>query len=101
LLLFEEPENGVYPAALGLLADEFKRASSSGRGQVVLTTHNPRLLDCFDAGQIRVVTLENLETKISPLAAEQRAALEEDLLRPGELLTVDPARPAVAEGTAG
>ncbi len=40
-LVFEEPENGIYPRALGLLADEFKAAPAAGRGQVILTTHNP------------------------------------------------------------
>jgi hypothetical protein len=50
------------------------------------------LLDCFSADQIRVVELDNLETKIGPLAEEQKEALRDELLHPGELLTVDPAR---------
>lgn len=91
-LVFEEPENGIYPGALSMLADEFKAAPDAGRGQVVLTTHSPRLLDHFTAEQIRVVELVNLETQIGPLAQEQREALEEQLLRAGELLSVDPAR---------
>jgi predicted ATPase len=91
-MIFEEPENGIYPGALSMLADEFKAAPEVGRGQIVLTTHSPRLLDHFDADQIRVVELVDLETKIGPLAQEQRQALEEQLLRAGELLTVDPAR---------
>ncbi len=61
-LVFEEPENGIYPGALELLADEFKAAPDDNRGQVLLTTHSPTLLDHFSAAQIRVVELENLET---------------------------------------
>jgi predicted ATPase len=91
-LVFEEPENGIYPGALALLADEFKAAPGAKRGQVLLTTHSPSLLDYFSADQIRVVELVDLETKIGNLAEEQRQALAEELLHAGELLTVDPAR---------
>ena len=60
---------------------------------MILTTHNPVLLNYFDADQIRVVELDdNLETQIGPLAPEQREALKEKLLYPGELFTVDVAR---------
>jgi hypothetical protein len=92
-LVFEEPENGIYPGALELLADEFKTTPEAGRGQVLLTTHSPALLDHFSAEHIRVVELdERLETRIGPLAEEQKEALREELLHAGELLTVDPAR---------
>ncbi|HUT90721.1 MAG TPA: ATP-binding protein [Thermoguttaceae bacterium] len=91
-LVFEEPENGIYPGALGLLADEFKDAPSAGRGQVILTTHSPRLLDHFSEDQIRVVDLDGFQTRIGRISREQREALQEQLLEPGELLTVDPAR---------
>jgi predicted ATPase len=91
-MVFEEPENGIYPGALELLADEFKAAPGSNRGQVLLTTHSPALLDCFSAEEIRVVELVDLETKIGTLDEEQKTALQEELLHAGELLTVDPAR---------
>ena len=91
-LVFEEPENGIYPGALSLLADEFKTAHAAGRGQVILTTHSPTLLDHFSAQDIRVVEQVNLETQIGPVAEEQREAVIEQLLQAGELLTVDPAR---------
>lgn len=91
-LVFEEPENGIFPGALSLLADEFKEAPAAGRGQVLLTTHSPSLLDHFSADQIRVVELVDLETRIGPLAEEQKESLAEELLHPGELLTVDLAR---------
>ncbi|MCS7305591.1 MAG: AAA family ATPase [Thermoguttaceae bacterium] len=101
-LVFEEPENGIYPAALELLANEFKAAPEAGRGQVLLTTHSPLLLDQFSAEHIRVVELVDLETRIGPLAEDQREALREQLLHPGELFTVDPARIASIESeTAG
>lgn len=95
-LVFEEPENGIYPGALELLADEFKSAPNDNRGQVLLTTHSPTLLDHFSADQIRVVELVDLETQIGTLAEEQKDAIQEELLHAGELLTVDTARRAVS-----
>jgi hypothetical protein len=91
-LVFEEPENGIYPGALALLADEFKSAPAAGRGQVILTTHSPELLDRFAAEEIRVVVLDGFQTRIGKVSQEQKEAIREQLLHPGELLTVDPAR---------
>ncbi|MHC4404377.1 MAG: AAA family ATPase [Planctomycetota bacterium] len=91
-LVFEEPENGIYPGALELLAHEFKAAPSAGRGQVILTTHSPSLLDHFSADQIRVVVLDGFQTRIGRISPEQREAVKEQLTEAGELLTVDPAR---------
>jgi hypothetical protein len=97
VLMFEEPENGIYPGALRNLAEEFKTASETGRGQVLLTTQSPDLLDGFDPDAIRVVDVnESQETHIGPLDPSQLQALKEQLLEPGELLTVDQARMAGA-----
>src|SRR5438132_13731627 len=92
VLLFEHPESGLHPGALESLAYEFKACPRDGRGQVILTTHSPQLLDYFPPESLRVVDVENLETRIGPVAPEQMESLRERLLQPGELLTVDPAR---------
>jgi hypothetical protein len=91
-LSFEHPEDGIHPGALSLLAEEFKAAPDDGRGQVILTTHSPKLLDHFDAEQIRVVELVGFETRIGFVSNEQKEAMHDKLLDAGELLTVDPAR---------
>ena len=91
-LIFEHPEDGIHPGALALLAEEFRSAPSNDRGQVILTTHSPQLLDHFDAEQIRVVEIDGFETRIGPMSNEQQAAIQDNLLDSGELLTVDPAR---------
>lgn len=99
-LLFDEPEKGIYPAALPLLAEEFMACAASGRGQVILTTHSPQFLDHFKPEQIRVVEMNGYGTQIGPVSSEQMEALHEHFLRPGELLTVDQARmeqPAAAD----
>lgn len=95
VLMFEEPENGIYPGALRNLAEEFNAAASAGRGQVLLTTHSPDLLDGFAPEQIRVVELDEKQfTKVGPLDPDQADAVKDQLLESGELLTVDTARAA-------
>jgi hypothetical protein len=91
LLTFEEPENAIYPGALQLLAEEFMAAPREGRGQVLLTTHSPQLLNAFDVDMLRVVELRDGHTTVGPVSAEQREAVKENLLTTGELLTVDDA----------
>jgi predicted ATPase len=100
VLVFEEPERGIHPGALAVLADEFKACPSAGRGQVLLTSHSPELLNHFEPEQLRVVEIEHYLTKIGPVAPEQVEAIREQLLHPGELLTVDAARLARSEANA-
>jgi predicted ATPase len=91
-LIFEEPENAIYPGALSLLADEFKAAPGEHRGQVIITTHSPAFLDSFDVENVRVVEMKDGQTKAGPVSKEQAAAIKEHLLTTGELLMVDHAR---------
>lgn len=93
-LFFEHPETGLHPGALEALAREFKQCPDEGRGQVVLITHSPQLLDYFPAEAIRVVDIHEQVTRIERLSPEQLDAVHGNLLFAGELLTVDPARPA-------
>lgn len=99
LLMFEEPENGIYPGALSNLAEEFKRSHDAGHGQVLLSTHSPQLLDGgIPPESLRVVDLDQQQTtRIAPLDPAQLDAVKADLLSPGELLTVtSPLSAAVA-----
>jgi hypothetical protein len=91
-LLFEEPENAIFPGALSLLADEFNAAPRENRGQVILTTHSPALLESFSVDNIRVVDMRDGKTVVGPVSKEQRQAVKDQLLTTGELLTVDNAR---------
>lgn len=89
---FEEPENGIFPGALSVLADTFQAAAAEVRSQVILTTHSPQLLQHFSHDQIRVVEIEDRATKIGAIAPEQRESIEEKLMTTDELLTADEAR---------
>ncbi len=88
VVVFEEPENGIFPGALTMLGDFMRAAKEKIGTQFILTTHSPQLLDAFDADSIRVVEISDQGTKIGPLATGQRSAIEESLLSPSELLTV-------------
>ena len=80
-----------------MLAREFRMAPQDKRGQIILTTHSPEFLNYFEPESIRFVYRENLETRIGLPSAEQIEALNAKDLFPGELLTVDPARPEEKE----
>lgn len=102
-LIFEEPENAIFPGALTLLADELKAAPRENRGQVILTTHSPTLLDSFDVDSVRAVEMRDGKTIVGPVSKEQRDAVKEHLLTTGDLLTVDRAKiedPTAAEQAA-
>jgi len=91
-LVFEEPEKGIFPGALSVLAEYFRSCADRGRSQIILTTHSPQLLSHFPPEQIRVVEMDQYETKIGPVSKEQLEALKDQLLTTEELLTVDTAR---------
>lgn len=100
LLMFEEPENGIYPGALRNLAEEFAAAAGEERGQVLLTTQSPDLLDGFEPESLRVVDVDaHQSTRIAPLDPAQMSAVRDQLLDPGELLTTTTAKPAPAGTT--
>lgn len=97
-MFLEHPEHGIHPGALASLFEEFKSHVEDGRGQVILTTHSPQFLDHFEPEQLRVVVMEDGQTRIGPLAGDQFDALRKRLLTAGELLTVeDPRLDAPAE----
>ena len=99
VILFEEPEKGIFPGALSLLADHIKSASSKLGTQFILTTHSPQLLDAFPGEAIRWVKFSPHGTQIAPLAPDDLLALHEGLMTPGEFLTVtDPSQPEPIKG---
>jgi predicted ATPase len=53
---FDEPEAGLHPRLLPIVADMIKTASE--RRQVLVTTHSPDLLSRFDIGDVAVMTRE-------------------------------------------
>jgi predicted ATPase len=86
LVVIEEPEMALHPAAAGILLAALREAQHWT--QLVLTSHSPDLLDdrSLDASSILAVTLEDGTTRIGPLDEAGRTALQEHLYTAGELL---------------
>ncbi|MDP2894936.1 MAG: AAA family ATPase [bacterium] len=57
----DEPEVGLHPGLLPIVADMVKTASE--RAQVLVTTQSPDLLQCFELDQVAVMTREGTYAK--------------------------------------
>ncbi len=75
-ILIDEPELGLHPYAISLLADLIK--SVSERTQVIISTQSPTLLDYFAPEQIVVVNRQDGRSKFERLDAQALAAWMED-----------------------
>ena len=70
LVGFEEPENGVHPRRIELIAELLRTQRSLGQTQYIVTTHSPRLPDLLADDSLFVVRRRNGQTRIDPLAGE-------------------------------
>lgn len=59
LIAIDEPEVGFHPRLLPIVADMIKTASE--KTQVLITTHSPDLLNCFDIDNIAVMARDENE----------------------------------------
>jgi predicted ATPase len=79
VLLFDEPELGLHPHAMALIAEMFKRVARYR--QVIVATQSPYLVDCFDLENIIIVRAPNGEAQFQRLSrAEYQSWLEDDYL---------------------
>ncbi|HVP10762.1 MAG TPA: AAA family ATPase [Phycisphaerae bacterium] len=92
VIVIDEPEVGLHPRLLPIVADMLKTASE--RAQVLVTTHSPDLLNCFGLDQIAVIAREGARAEWRRPGTRQslRQMLENvigetlgDLHRSGEL----------------
>ncbi len=60
VIIIDEPELGLHPAAINKLAALIKRASKSS--QIILSTQSTNLVNCFEPENIIVVDRENEQT---------------------------------------
>ena len=66
LVGFEEPENGVHPRRIQLIAEMLKTRSSLGPTQYIVTTHSPILPDLLAADSLFAVRRSDRQTHIDP-----------------------------------
>ena len=79
VMFFDEPELGLHPHAITLVAEMFKRLAVSR--QVFIATQSPYMVDCFALDNIIVATSKDGETTLQNLPAEQyQQWLEDDYL---------------------
>lgn len=72
VLLFDEPENGLHPTRLQMVVDILRKMSRGELGdrkrQIILTTHNPLLLNYALADEVRVFVRDPIAgTQITPM----------------------------------
>ncbi len=79
LMFFDEPELGLHPHAMNLLAEMLKRVAQTR--QVFVATQSPYLVDCFDLENIIVVECPQGETTLRSLPRDHyQAWLDDDYL---------------------
>ncbi len=83
LMCLEEPEMAIHPWTIAVLSEYIYEASM--RGQVVLTTHRPELLDRFPVESIRAVSAENGSTRVGEIVESQLKSISKKLFLPGEV----------------
>lgn len=94
LVAIDEPELGLHPGLLPVVAEMIKTAAE--RTQVIVTTHSPDLLNCFDIADVAVMARNEDDAKVAWHRPANRKTLVEmlnnvtgetlgDLHRSGEL----------------
>ena len=63
LIAIDEPELGLHPGLLPVVAEMIKAASE--RTQVLVTTHSPDLLNCFNISDVAVMARSEDDAKIT------------------------------------
>ena len=82
VLLLDEPELGLHPAAIGLIAGMIKQRSMDR--QIIVATQSPRFVDSFDLDEIVVLELRDGRTECRRLEVhEYRRWI--DQFTPGQL----------------
>ena len=94
LICLEEPEMALHPGAMIVLAEDLKEAAL--RGQVVVATHSPDLINLLPLDSIRAVTAEGGSTKVGKVAEHQLKSVRDNLFLPGELHSMEGLQPAGA-----
>ena len=92
LLGLEEPELAIHPGAMAVLADTMKEAAL--RGQVLVATHSPDLINLLPIESIRAVTADNGSTEVGRVADHQLKSVRDKLFLPGELHSMEGLQPA-------
>lgn len=89
VIFIEEIENGLDPRTIGLVVDLLKAATSSGRTQIVTTTHSPYLLDQLDLDDVLLCERKDKGPVFSWPADREELANWRQRFMPGRLYTMN------------
>jgi len=83
IVLLDEPELGLHPAAVALIGDMVK--SRSRDVQIIVATQSPLLVDAFDLEEVVVLDLEDGRTAVRRLDVDDYRCWLDDNFTLGEL----------------
>ena len=83
ILLLDEPELGLHPAAVALVGGMIKALAE--KKQVIVATQSPLLVDTFDLDEIVVVELRGGQTQFKRLNPDAYRVWLDDNFTTGEL----------------
>jgi predicted ATPase len=91
IILLEEPENGVHPQRLRQVLGILKElVGEQGRTQVLLTTHSPYVVDCFQPEQVTLCLKGPDGAVTTHRLSESKAVRQQmDIFRLGEIWTAE------------
>lgn len=69
VIIIDEPELGLHPAAINKLAEMVK--SASVKSQIILSTQSTNLVNCFDVDDIIVVDRSDSQSVFRHLSGEE------------------------------
>ena len=83
VILLDEPELGLHPAAITLIGGMIK--SLSQERQVIVATQSPLLVNAFDLDEVVALELQNGRTEFRKLKEDDYRVWLEDNFTPGDL----------------
>jgi predicted ATPase len=100
VVVIEEPETALHPAAVAALMDALREASD--KTQIIVTSHSPDLLDHVNVENDALLVTDSQEsvTVVAEMNKAGREAIRRHLYTPGELLRMDHLQPNVKSGEA-
>lgn len=89
LLLIEEPETSLHPAATAAVVEALRQESR--KCQIIVSTHSPEVIDSAipRKDDFRIVTWRRGQTKIGNVVGAARSSLQQHLASAGELFKLN------------
>jgi predicted ATPase len=91
ILLIEEPENGIHPQGVKKVLSMLREmVREQNRTQVLLTTHSPYVVDCFEPGEVTLCFKGEDGAVTAHRLSDSRAIREQiDIFQLGEIWTAE------------